>query len=239
MALALCYYLIMDKHTIDKYLIALHLKSKTDFRKGYCEKQIAKPVGINKTTPQNILHYRSGKNLIDIQNSSGDNVVLRPQRIDHAEELCKGKIFKVIKFKEASYIPPASRMQFGFLYWYSVINEDQIVEDKTIGIFASDGLSMIWQLPFYERPEDAKKILLQFAKEEIIEMLKEDTLNDQEEVILMTATQPQACPYNPKILIETKSAEFEIETSSKLLMEEIKENKSAAAILNSVTSRRN
>lgn len=221
----------MDKHTIDKYLIALHLKSKADFRKGYSEKQIAKLVGIDTVTSQNILHYLAGKNLIDTKNGFGDNVLLTPQGIDYIEELRRGKTFKVIKFKEARFIPPASRMQFGFLYWYSIINEDQTVEDKTIGVFASDVLSMIWQLPFYERPLDAEKILLQFAKEKIIEKLKEGTLNEQEEVILMTATQPQVCPYNPENLIETKFAEFEIETSTKLLMQEIKENKLAASII--------
>lgn len=68
----------MDKHIIDKYLIALHLKSKVDFRKGYSEKQIAKLVGIDITTSQNILHYLSVKNLIDTKNGYGDNVLLTP-----------------------------------------------------------------------------------------------------------------------------------------------------------------
>ncbi len=143
----------------------------------------------------------------------------------------KDKTFKVIKFKEARFIPPASRMVFGFLYWYDIINEDGTIENKTISVFASDILSMIWKLPFYDKPEDAEKILLQFAKDTVIEKLKEGTLNDQEEVVLMTATQPAICPYNPQNLIETKFAEYKIETDGKLLMEEIKENKLAASII--------
>ncbi len=47
----------------------------------------------------------------------------------------------------------------------------------------------------------------------------------------MTATQPTVCPYNPKNLVETEYAEYEVETSSKLLMEEISENKLAASII--------
>ena len=108
---------------------------------------------------------------------------------------------------------------------------DGTIENKTIGVFASDILSMTWQLPFNDKPQDAEKILLQFAKDTIIEKLKEGTLNDQEELVLMSATQPPVCPYNPQNLIETKYAEYEIETSNKLLMEEISENKLAASII--------
>jgi len=72
---------------------------------------------------------------------------------------------------------------------------DGTIENKTIGVFASDILSMTWQLPFNDKPQDAEKILLQFAKDTIIEKLKEGTLNDQEELVLMSATQPPVCPY--------------------------------------------
>lgn len=221
----------MDNSIIDKYLNALFLKSKDDFRNGYSGKLIAKLIGIDRTTAQNALHYLSGKNLIDTKNGYGDNISLTHQGIDYVQDHRKGKTFKVVKFKEAQYIPPASRLVFGFLYWYSVINEDKTVEDKSIGVFASDVLSMIWQLPFDQQPKDAEKILLQFAKDTVTEKLKEGTLNEQEEIVLMTATQPQICPYNPENLIDTEFAEYEVETGNKLLMEEIKENKLAASII--------
>jgi hypothetical protein len=221
----------MDTLNLNKLITTLYLKSTNDFKNGYSEILVSQIIGIDTKTSKNILHYLSQKNLIDTKNGYGDNISLTYQGIEYVEELRKGKTFKTIKFKEARYIPPASRLVFGFLYWYDIINENATVESKVIGVFASDILSMAWQLPFNDKPKDAEKILLQFAKETIIEKLKEGTLNDQEEVVLMTATQPNQCPYNPVNLIETKYAEYEVETSSKLLMEEISENKLAASII--------
>lgn len=221
----------MDKSNIDQYMTTLYLKSKDDFKTGYSEQLISKIIGLDNKTGKNILHYLSGKNLIDTKKGFGDNIVLTFQGIEYVEELRKGKIFKTVKFKQARFIPPASRMVFGFLYWYEIISEDGTVENKTIGVFASDVLSMTWQLPFNSKLQDAEKILLQFAKVTIFEKLKEGTLNDKEEVVLMTATQPKICPYNPENLVETKYAEYEVEMGNKLLMQEISENKLAASII--------
>jgi len=212
-------------------MTTLYLKSKDDFKTGYSEQLISKIIGLDNKTGKNILHYLSGKNLIDTKKGFGDNIVLTFQGIEYVEELRKGKIFKTVKFKQARFIPPASRMVFGFLYWYEIISEDGTVENKTIGVFASDVLSMTWQLPFNSKLQDAEKILLQFAKVTIFEKLKEGTLNDKEEVVLMTATQPKICPYNPENLVETKYAEYEVEMGNKLLMQEISENKLAASII--------
>jgi hypothetical protein len=211
--------------------MTLYLKSKDDFKTGYREQLIPKIIGLDNKTAKNILHYLSGKNLIDTKKGFGDNIVLTFQGIEYVEDLRKGKIFKTVKFKQAKFIPPASRMVFGFLYWYEIVNEDGTVEHKTIGVYASDVLSMTWQLPFNSKPQDAEKILLQFAKETIFEKLKEGTLNEEEEIVLMTATQPNVCPYNPGNLAETKYAEYEVEMGSKLLMQEISENKLAASII--------
>lgn|GEM_PF-1012504 len=221
----------MDRFIIDKYLNALYLKSKNDFRRGYNDQIISKMIGIDKTISQNVLHYLSGKGLINTKNGDGDNILLTSEGIDYVQNLRDGKTFKTIKFKKALYIEPTTRLVFGFLYWYSILNEDNTTEDKTIGVFASDILIMTWQISFYERPQDAEKILLQFAKDTVIEKLKEGTLNDHEELVLLTSNQPPTCPFKPNNLLETQLTEFEIETGTKLLMEEIKENKLAASII--------
>jgi hypothetical protein len=72
---------------------------------------------------------------------------------------------------------------------------------------------------------------LQYGKDKIIEKLKEGTLTDSEELILLTTTHPSTSPYNPDNLIEPQNAEFEIEIGQKMLIEEIKENKLAASII--------
>ncbi len=93
---------------------------------------------------------------------------------------------------------------------------------------------MTWGLTWDGKgPLDAEKILLQFAKDKIIEKAKEETLNDQEEFTLMRSTQPVKCPYTSENLIETKYAEFEIEieAETKSLTEEIMEGKLAISII--------
>ena len=95
----------MDRFTIDKYLNALYLKSKSDFKKGYSEKVISRMAGIDKTVSQNVLHYLSARGLIDTKNGYGDNILLTPTGIDYIQNLRENKTFKTIKFKVARYIP--------------------------------------------------------------------------------------------------------------------------------------
>ncbi|MEP6465993.1 MAG: hypothetical protein ABJB05_06790 [Parafilimonas sp.] len=223
----------MTQQIFDDYLKALYLKSKNDLRSGYSEKLIAKLIGLSRTDAQNVLHYLAAK-YIDTKNGFGNNISLTNEGIDYVLKLHKAKKLKTIKFKKADYLPPASRLVFGFLYWYDLVNEDGTVQFKTIAAFASDVLTMIWGLTWDGKgPLDAEKILLQFAKDKIIEKVKEETLNDQEELTLMTSTQPAKCPYNAENLIETKYAEFEIEfeVETKSLTEEIMDGKLAISII--------
>ena len=128
-----------------------------------------------------------------------------------------------VKFKNALFIPPASRLQFGYIYFYDLIHNDGKTENKTIEVFASDVLTMTWGLDFYEQgSRDAEKILLQFAKKAIVEKFKEGTLNDREEVVLLTSTQPTVCPYDPNDFVVTELEEFMIEPEKKALYQEIK-----------------
>lgn len=137
-----------------------------------------------------------------------------------------------VKFKNALFLPPASRLQFGYLYFYDIIHHNGKTESKTIEVFASDILSMTWGLDFYKQgSRDAEKILLQYAKEAVIEKFKEGTLNEREEVLLLTSTQPSVSPYNPANLVVTEQEEFTIEPEKKVLSQEIKDNKLAASII--------
>ena len=132
----------------------------------------------------------------------------------------------IIKFKKAIYIPPSNRLVFGFLYWYDIIYSNGNIENKVIGVYASDVLSMIWKLSFGgEGLVNSEKILLQFARDTIIKKLKEGTLNEQEELTLLTSTQPQAAPYSPEDVPQTKDAKFIIEIGDKPIDQEIIENK--------------
>lgn len=221
----------MNRENINNYVTVLYFKSKSNFRSGYSSRFIAKLMGVDNNIANDVLYYLSEKGLIDGKKGYGDNVVLSTDGIDYVEGIRKGKIFARIKFKNAKYIPPISRAAYGFYYEYDIVKDDGSIESKSIAVFVSTALKIVWQLPFENNLQDVEKILLQFAKNNIIEKLKEGTLNNQEEVILMTETQPKVCPYSPAKIIETKFAEFEVELPSKLLLQEINENKLAALII--------
>ncbi|MEP7232042.1 MAG: toll/interleukin-1 receptor domain-containing protein [Ginsengibacter sp.] len=202
----------MNKETINKYLDTLYLKSKNDLRTGCSTKVLAELLVIDNNTAQNILHYLSGKGYIDTKNNYGDNISLTPEGYDFVHSLREGKQFKVIKFYKSIYAQPSSVMKFGFLFWYDLTDENGKIAHKTIGAFASDVLSTTWGLRFDEVGiKNSEKILLQFAKNHISNKITEGTLLENEEFTLMTASQPQICPYNANNLVETKFAEFEIE----------------------------
>ncbi len=202
----------MDRETINKYLNALYLKSKNDLRLGCSTKILSGLLGLDNIIAQNILHYLSGKGFIDTKSNYGDNISLTPDGFDFIQSQREGKHFKIIKFYKSLYVPPASVVRFGFLFWYELIDEKGVVEHKTVGAFASDILSMTWGLRFDEAGiKNSEKILLQFAKEHITTKIINGTLSENEEFTLMTSTQPQSCPYNPSTLVEAKFAEYEVE----------------------------
>lgn len=192
-------------------LSALYLKSAGDLKKGYSLSLLNKLLGFDTATSSNVFHYLTGKNMIDTRNGYGDNICLTWQGVDHVTNLRKGKKFKRIRFKQAQFVPPASRLMYGFLFWYDLINEDGSVDNNIVSVYASDVLTSTWQLPFYERSQDAEKILLRLGVIHLTEQIKKGTLNHHEQVELVTATQPVKCPYDPVRLIETKHAEYEIE----------------------------
>lgn len=221
--------------TSNKYLNTLYLKSKDDFDRGFSHKTIDKLLGLDKTQAVNAMKYLADKNLIDTQTGLGDNVKLTSIGIDFALKLRENKLFKTIKFKSVRYLP-SSRDAIEFLYWYDLIDENGNIEPKTIKVSISGSLCIGWGFQIWSNQPDVDypklaKMLLQVGKDKIIEKLKEGTLNEQEELMLLTSTHPNSAPYNPDNLIEPQHAEFEIEVGEKILSEEIKENKLAAAII--------
>lgn len=219
----------------NKYLQTLYLKSKDDFDRGYSHITIDKLLGLDKTQAGNAIKYLAEKNLIDTKSGFGDNIKLTSSGIDVAIKLRENKIFKTIKFKGVRYLP-SSRDAIEFLYWYDLIDEHGNTEVKTIKVSISGSLSIGWGFQIWSMQPDRDypnlaKMLLQVGKDKVIEKIKEGTLNEQEELMLLTSTHPNSAPYNPDNLIEPENAEYEIEVGEKILSEEIKENKLAAAII--------
>lgn len=221
--------------TSNKYLNTLYLKSRDNFDNGHSEKIISKLIGLDGTQSHNVMRYLSAKGLINTKNGFGDNIKLTASGIDTALKLRENKIFNTIKFKGVRYLQ-SSRDAIEFLYFYDLIDEEGKTESKTIKVSISGSLSIGWGFQIWSMQPDVDypnlaKMLLQVGKDKIIEKLKEGTLTTNEEMILMTSTHTNSAPYNPDNLIEPQNAEYEIEIGEKILSEEIKENKLAAAII--------
>lgn len=223
------------KQTSDKYLNILYLKSKNDIRKSYADKIITKLLGLTEIEAQNAKRYLYDKNLLDKKIYYSGNIIISSEGIDYIEEQRKNRIFKTIKFEKLKYLSsPLDAIEF--LYYYVIYDEKGKSEAKTIKVSISGDLCICWGFQIWSLQPDKEypnlaKILLQFAKDKIIEKLKEGTLNEYEELILLPTTHPLTSPYNPDNLIDLKYAEYEIEVGQYTLLEEIKENKLAASII--------
>lgn len=221
----------------NKFLNVLYSKSKNDFSKGYDYQSVAKILGLNKIETRTVINFLSEKELINTKSGYGNNLLLTAKGIELVEKQRSNKIFNTLRFKSTRHLP-SSRDAIEFLYFYDIIDENGKAIPRTIKISISGSLSISWGFQIWS-PEPEKtyknleKILLQFGKDKIIEKLKEDTLNDHEELILLTSTHPLEPPYNPSNLIDVAEAEYEVEVGHKTLSEEITENKLAASIIES------
>ncbi|MGZ4054949.1 MAG: hypothetical protein ACXVPU_07335 [Bacteroidia bacterium] len=219
----------------DKYINTLYFLTKKNFSKGYSHKLLRRYLEIDEDTANNLMYYLASKQLIDTQGGFGDNILLSPAGITQAERLRENKIYKTIKFSGCMYLE-STRDAIEFMYYYDIIDESGVVESKTIKMSISGTLSVIWGAQIWSSNPSGDyknliKILLQVAKDKITEKLKEGTLNNHEEVLMLSNAYPKDCPYIPDNLIDVINAEFEVEMGNKILSEEIKENKLAALII--------
>jgi hypothetical protein len=191
----------------DTYLSALYLKSKNNFTKGYDENIIAKLIEIDNDQANKVKIHLMAKNLIEKPRLINSNkVTLTSDGIDYVIKLRENRVFKIIRFKQSYQLPISERASIDFVYYYDIVHEDGATETKTITASISDVLSAVWRYKL----ADLEKVLLQAAKDKIIEKLKDGTLTDAEEFILLLSTHPEKPNYNPANLVETIYAEYEI-----------------------------
>ena len=146
-----------------------------------------------------------------------------------------------IKFDEPRHLP-SSIDGIEYLYPFKKItieNEGQPdekveTENKSIKVSISGSLAAMWGYQIWQTDEhykDLKKILFAFSFKEIKEKLKDNTLDEYHEILLLTSNQPNECPYNPENIDKTKDYEFAFEGTVKNISNEIAENKLAAEII--------
>ncbi|MCD8742231.1 hypothetical protein LT679_16590 [Mucilaginibacter roseus] len=219
------------------FLNNLYLKSKNNYSEGYDATQINQLTGINQTESKNVQTYLNSKHLIELGKYKNDfNIYITSDGIDHLLKLKENKILNIIRFYNVVHVPSGGRAAAQFLYYYNIIDESDNVKYYKIMVIISDVLCINWGYPFWSQNPDRDypnliKILLQYAKDRIIEKLKEGTLEEFEELLMLSTGYPHSPPYNPENLVTTEQAEYEIEIGQKSISQEIKENKLAASII--------
>jgi hypothetical protein len=212
----------------DKYLDTLFFKSRTDYLKGFDENKLWQLIGLDIELSQNLKNYLTNKGLIEKSRYKGDErVILTTEGFDYCLERREKKRFKTIRFTSSRYLPPTGRTTLDFAYYYDLIDENGIIENKTIIVSISFILSAGWGYQI----KDLEKILLHIAKDKLIEKIKEGTLTDFEEVMLLTNNAPSTSPYDPQKIVDISDAEFEVELEEQPLSERVAENKLAASII--------
>lgn len=213
----------------DKYLNTIYLKSKNDYVSGVKESTICKLLGVPIEDTTNLKNYLRDKGLLkNIRYKQDDDIILSTEGLDYCIHRRENKIYKTIKFTGSRPLPPTGRSTFDFRYNYKIIDEnDAISNPMTIIVSISFILCSMWG---YET-NDLEKILLQIAKDKIIEKLKEGTLNDFEQIMLLSNNSPAESPYQPQYLIDASEAEYEVEIGEKPLNTQVVENKLAASII--------
>jgi len=219
------------------YLNTLYVKSRKNISGGYDPVIIFQLSGLRKDEAENALHYLEGKGFISQSDNKSDfNIYITAPGIDYIAKQKENKVYNYIRFVSAQYFQPGARAVIPYLFRYELEDENGIVSFKSIVVIISDQQGLNWGYQFWSyNPDEAYKnlvkILLQFAKEKIIEKLKENTLTEQEEMILLSTNSPITCPYIPEALPEVDQAEFEVEIGQNSIGIEIKENKLAASII--------
>lgn len=220
----------------DRFLNNLFLKTRSDISLGYDETQIYKLAGIDSADSKNIRTYLISKDLIKVDNYNHSNILITANGVDHVLKLRENKNYNTIRFKEVRHIPSTGRAAAHFLFYYETFDENKNSQFNRIMVIISDVLCINWGYPFWSyNPErdypNLIKILLQYAKDWIIEKLKVGTLNEYEELLMLSTNYPLKPPFDPDNLPVTEQAEFEIEIGSKNISQEIEENKLAASII--------
>jgi hypothetical protein len=143
---------------------------------------------------------------------------------------------KILKFIKWFYIQSeADAIEFLFIYQITDLKANK-VEDYKIQVSISGALSANWGFAIWSsNPEKEyigiRKILLYLAKEKIIEKLKEDTLTNKEELVLLSSNASVNRPFDPDKISDLIGQEIVIDIPEKALDAKIKENKLAASII--------
>jgi hypothetical protein len=226
------------KEQSKQFITGLYLKSRSNLSGGFNAALVAKLSGLDRDAAENVQEYLHGKGLIKLSNYKGDpNVYLTANGVDQAESAFEGKEIRFMKFEQARHVPNSTgRAVAQFVFFYTITDENGQSSRYRMLVTISDVLCLNWGYPFWSSnpSEDFPgliKILSQYVKDRVIEKLKEGTLSESEELLMMSTSYPEKPDYDPENVVDPIDAEYVIQLGNKSIGQEIKDNKLAAAII--------
>lgn len=218
----------------NEFLRILSIVSNENSQNKISGERLRKLLDINRNDFPSIIHFLKEKGRIILLNSNND-VSITATGIEAVYELKKGKKFVIVGFLKAEHLP-TSRDGNDFIFYYNLIKNDGTISERNrikVGISGSLEVQWNYQLP-NENIYDGinlEKILFQYAKNTVFEKLREGTLNQYEEMTLLTGMYGDCLYKNVEDLIEPVNLIYEIEINDKGLVEQIEENKLAPLII--------
>lgn len=220
-----------------QFLISLYLKSRNNLPDGYDADFIARLSGLDQKQSKNVQVYLSDKGYIKRGMYKQDpNVYLTASGIDQAESGFKEKDVRFLKFDNIRALPATARAVAQFIFFYSITDEKGNFKTHQMQVTVSDVVCINWGYPFWsQNPKhdypDLIKILSQYVLERVSEKLKEGTLSEQEELVIMSSNYPAKPDYDPVNLADPLEGEYAIVLPAKGIIQQIKENQLAALII--------
>lgn len=189
---------VTKSYTFDRFELILILKYLRD--KKYIEGNIT-----NIENPEN-------------NESLQDKIVtITADGYDKIDEVTRNKDFKIIRFLYCESINSNNRTDF--IFYYQISNDKEVIKVRNkLKIEFTENLEITWQSKYNIKKSDLKKVLFQYAKEEVIKRFKNGILSDFEELLMSTETNTKCLYTEIDLLSEPNNTILEVEVGNSYIV---------------------
>jgi hypothetical protein len=207
----------------DDFLCTLYLNTRNDLENGNFIDLIQKMLRIEKDEVALLVRQLLRDGLIEqIENNEG-KIKVSFNGLQKAKKLIDENHLTIIRFHSSQFVPPMDRLIYGFNFYYN-INTKRSESNYHILIRVSDIVSIQLQLN-WGKGQSGEKLLFQYAKDWITEKLKENSLPQYEDVVIMVADLPNLPSYKPEDLPQFAPSDYVVDLpKTEVLKKDIKNN---------------
>jgi hypothetical protein len=214
----------------ERFLIILYWKTKNNPAEGGGPGIIRRLLHIPAGDLKAILYRLTEDNTVKPDPMDRDRIVISSKGIELARSLIKKHKVSIIVFHSAMFIPPTDKLVFGFNYYYDLISPDGSQGNRSIGVFVSDVVAMTQQLSF-DKDQSGERLLLQHGRDWVTEKVREGSLVQHEERIILTKDLDSLPKYSADELVPVFGAVYLAVPPETPIIEEIATNQLAPLLI--------